>query len=132
MNCLLSCFKKNTQVSEILKIKDNLLFLLEVVCKFLESWCDDPVRFSLLRSLAHGEGFLYLLFDVVCFCQVFDERFPDEMAVGFIRIFVDVPVLFLEEFLLSVVQEFETEVVDCDVLGDKTKFGNVGFAIDKK
>jgi hypothetical protein len=69
---------------------------------------------------------------VVCFCQVFDERFPDEMAVGFIRIFVDVPFLFLEEVLLSVVQEFETEVVDCDVLGDKTKFDNVGFTIDKK
>ena len=105
LNCLLSCFKKNTQVSEILKIIDNLLFLFEVFCEFLEFWCDDPVRFSLLRSFAHGEGFLYLLLNVVCFCQVFGERFPDEMAVGFIRILIDGLFLLLEKVFLILIQK---------------------------
>ncbi len=121
LNCLLSCFEKNTQVPEILKIIDDLLFLFEIFCEFLELWCNDPVRFSLLWGpFIHVEGFLYFLLDVVCFCQVFGERFPDKMAVGFIRVFVDGPFLLLEEAFLSVIQEFKTEIADCEILGDKT------------
>jgi hypothetical protein len=42
---------------------------------------------------------------VVCFFQVFDERFPEEMAVGFIRIFVDGLLLLLEKVFLVLIQK---------------------------
>ena len=48
LNCLLSCFKKNTQIPEILKITDDRLLHFEVFCNFLELRYAGPVRVSLL------------------------------------------------------------------------------------
>jgi hypothetical protein len=45
---------------------------------------------------------------VVCFFQVFGERFLDEMAVGFIRMLVDGLFLLLEKVLLVLIQMVES------------------------
>jgi len=45
--------------------------------------------------------------DVVCFFQIFGDRFPDEMTVGFIRMFVDGLFLLLEKVFLVLIQEVE-------------------------
>jgi hypothetical protein len=43
--------------------------------------------------------------DVICFFQIFDERFSDQMAVGFVRIFVDGLFLSLAKVFLVLIQK---------------------------
>ena len=44
-----------------------------------------------------------MLFDVFCLFQIFGERFSDEMAVGFVRIFVNSLFLLLEKVFLVLI-----------------------------